>query len=162
MSSRFFTRPPVASSVLDRREDRFFRQALHRSSRSLGQLRAKGVVREEAPDRVSERHGVSRRDEQAVLAVVHDLGHTAHGRGDDRRADRQRLDDRVGEVLPGGRKQRGIPGTEQAQDPLARDAPEEADAPVEPELAHTALERLALRPVAGDDEGHVRSGREGL
>ena len=116
---------------------------------------------EEAPDRVGERRGVSRRDEQAVLAVMHDLGHTAHGRGDDRRADRQRLDDRVGEVLPGGRKQRGIAGTEQAQDPLARDAPEEADAPVEPELANTALERRALRPVAGDDEGHVRSASRG-
>ncbi len=131
-------------------------------SRSLGQLRAKSVVPEEAPDRVGERHRVSGRDEQAVLSVAHDLRHTAHSRGDNGTADRERLDDRVGKVLPGRREQRSVGRTEEAEHRLTRNAPEEADAPVEPELAHAALEGGALRPVAGDDERHVRSPRERL
>ena len=157
MSSRFFTRPPSASSASIAREDRLLRVALDRSrSGASAGARRKGVVAEEAPDRVGERRGVAGRHEQAVLAVADDLRHAADGGRDHRTADGERLDDRVREVLPGGREHGGVGGAEEAKDRLARDAAEEAHARVEPELAHSSLERQALRPVAGDHERHVR------
>ena len=64
--------------------------------------------------------GVARRHEQAVLAVVHDLGHAADRGRDDRHADRERLDRRVRQVLPVAREQRGLGAGDDAQRLVAR------------------------------------------
>ena len=128
---------------LDRREDRFLRVARRpmpaaaaaSRARSASSAKKRPIARRAPPGR---RGG----DEQAVLAVAHDLGHAADRRRDHRGADRERLDDRVREVLPGRREQRGVGGTEQAQHRSRGTLPEEADAPVEPELARRGARAL--------------------
>ena len=94
-------------------------------------------------------------DEEPVLAVAHDLGHATDRRRDDGAADRERLDDRVREVLPGRREHGRVGRAEQPEHLLPRHAAEERDAPVESELTGATLEGGALGPVAGDRERHA-------
>ena len=88
--------------------------------------------------------GRSRRHEQAVLAVAHDLGHTADRRRDHRRADGQRLDDGVREVLPGGRRAAPRPPRRTAARTSSRD-PGRENAPGSPRPRATARSLETVR-----------------
>ncbi len=132
---------------------------VHRRGRCFGQARAELRVGEEPLDRGGERGRVTRRDEQAVHAVAHDLGHAADRGCDHRAAHGERLHDRVREVLPRGRQQRGVRRAEEAQHLVARDGPQEAHPLLEPELASPPLERRAIGAVAGDRPARPRRPR---
>ena len=93
----------------------------------------------------AERASVAERNEQPVLAVGHDLGDAAGRRREHRRADGERLDDRVREVLPARREDRRVGGGEELDDALARQRTEEAHALAEPELGDIALEPRRAR-----------------
>ena len=87
-------------------------------------------------------------------------GDAAHRGRDHGRPDRQRLDDRVREVLPRRRENRRVGAAEEREHLVAADRAEELDARVEPELRGLGLERHALVAVAGEPEGDAVAGRD--
>ena len=91
-------------------------------------------------------------DEKPVLTVAYDLGYAACCSREDRGADGEGLDDGVGEVLPLGREDRAVGGSEELEDAPARLRAEEPDSRAEAEAARPLLELAPLRPLAGDDE----------
>src|SRR5439155_21191049 len=119
-------------------------------------------VAEEAAHHLRVRVRVPGLDEEAVDAVPDDLCNAARRRRQHGRPRGERLDDGVREVLPARREDRRVGGAEQLDDPLARQRTEEADALLQPELAHTSLERRALVALARDHERDAVDLRERL
>ena len=68
------------------------------------------------------------------------------------RPNRERLDERVREVLPGRREHGCIGGAEEPQHLVAAERAEEPCALAEPELGRPPLERRSLRAVAGQEQ----------
>src|SRR5262249_51212825 len=109
-------------------------------------------IGEEGLDRSRESIEVAGLDDEAVLTVANDLRDTACPRRDHRRADRERLDDRMREVLPRRREERRVGGTEGPEHALRLQRPGEARV-AEP------LEGGAVRPITRDDERDARAAR---
>ena len=80
-------------------------------------------------------HRHRRRHQQAVLAVADDLRHAADGGRDHRRADRQRLEHGVRQVLPGRREQRRVGGGEERSTSSRDPAPRNRTRPSSPRSA---------------------------
>ncbi len=113
-------------------------------------------------DRRGDRTDVVRRDEQPVLPVDNNLGDPADGSRDHGRPDRKRLEQRVRQVLPRRREQRGVDGPEEREDVVARAGAEKTHAIRDPEPGRVTLERVALGAVAEDEELDVGDAREGF
>ena len=79
-----------------------------------------------------------------------DLADPAYGRRDHRRADRERLDCRVREVLPVAGEDRSLRTGERFQHLLAREGADEADASVQTGVVRMLLETGAVGAVADD------------
>src|SRR5581483_9709341 len=147
-----------------------FELAVHAVAREPGDRRGRGAgepvaerrVVDEPPERGGERIGRAGRHEQAVDAVVNDLGHAADARRDDGRPDRERLDRGVRQVLPVARQDGGPRAAERVEHRLARLRAAERDAPVQAGVVRAAFERSALGPVADHDEPRVRNPRDGV
>ena len=75
-----------------------------------------------------------------------DLGHAARRGGDHRRADRQRLDERVREVLPGRREHSCVGGAKELEHASRGCAPRNRTRPVEPQRLGSRLERARSGP----------------
>ena len=100
------------------------------------------------------------RDEQAVLAVAHELRHPADGGRDHRGPDGEGLHDRVREVLPGGGEERGVGRAEEREHAVPVERAEEADAAVERRARQRAPANFRqIRAVPGDRAGSRPSTR---
>ena len=98
-------------------------------------------------------------DEHAGLAVDDELRERADIRRDDGQAREHRLEHGEAEALPARRVHEQRRPAEPRAD--VGHAPEQEDAPLEPELPRQSLERRALGPFAEHDEHRVvRQGRQ--
>ena len=115
---------------------------------------------EQPLERVAEGLRRARRHEQPVDAVDDDLADPADGRRDERRADGERLDRRVREVLPVAGEDRRLRAGQGLQHLVARQRADEANAAVQAGSARVLLEPGAVGAVADDGQLGVRHVRE--
>ena len=91
-----------------------------------------------------------------LTSSLHDLRHATHGGRDYRHSDRERLDRRVREVLPGAREQRRLGAGDERRAPRPAAATRgTSNAPVRRSARATASSLLAVGAVADDDEARA-------